>query len=54
MDEFEWIKHTKKALLTFAKVFMGTGMFFAILSLISFKGNMENIERMIQYYGLRK
>ena len=39
MDEIEWIKHTKKALLTFAKVFIGFGLFFAIPTLINFHKN---------------
>ena len=34
MDEIDWIKSTKKALIFFTKVFVGVAIFFATIALV--------------------
>ena len=48
MDEIDWIKHTKKALITLTKVFIGVGLFFAISILVNFReDDLEHIRGMV-------
>ena len=41
MDEIDWIKSIKKVLILFTKVFIGAGLFFAILTLTSSNYDLE-------------
>lgn len=41
MDEIDWIKTTKKVLMLFTKIFMGTGLFFGFLFVIAGVNNND-------------